>query len=442
MTRRGALAPLAAATVVILAATLTPQEASASFSLADSLSPARVRGLLCLQCGPAWASDMIGNVLLFVPLGAALRWCLPRRPWQAVLAGLLLSLVVEIVQLTGVVGGRHASLVDLATNTAGTALGVWLAGAWGWLVSPAPGRAALLALSWSALAASAVVGTAWALTPPPIGADAARGTWGRSPFPFTPGFGWFAGTVSDMQVNGTRVPTRGSGPVILLAPAGTSRVSASFTQQGRDARGETVPLLFVHARREFRPLFLAGAQGAGWVVQDARRATALGLVTPALQVTPAASETARASDTWRIDASSSPSRLEFRARGDGLLLDATLAITPTLGWALVQSLVGASHPAGAALTLLWLCVLAFPAGYWSWWSDRHRATTALAGGLSVALALQLSPRHFAIAVVPAWQWWTFAFALLAGMAVGRLRLSRHDASHDAAHDASREGVAP
>ena len=430
MTRRGALVPLAAATIVILAATLTPQGASASFSLAESLSPARVGRLLCVQCGPAWTSDVIGNVLLFVPFGVALRWCVPRRPWLAVLAGLLLSLLVEIVQLTGVVGGRYAALFDLAANTAGTALGAWLAGAWGWLVTPAPARAATLALTWSAMSSVLVAGTAWALMPVPVSANAPSGAWRRSPFPVTPGYGWFAGSVSDAEINGMRIPTRGSGPLIVEAPAGTARVNASFTQHGHDARGGTVPMLFVHTRREIRPLFVAGTRGDGWAVEGARRATVLGLVPPALHVD-APPDAARTMPTWRIDARSTSTALELRASGNGALLDATLSLTPTLGWALVQSLVSASHGAGAVLTALWLFVLSFPVGFWSWWSDRFRAATALAGGLGIALALLLSPRHFGVAAVPAWQWWTFAAALASGLFVGRVRLGRHDASPEA-----------
>jgi glycopeptide antibiotics resistance protein len=71
-------------------------------------------------------ADLIGNVLLFMPLGAAsaLRW--PHAPARRVLlAAALLSTAIELIQ--GVTAtGRMAQTTDVLMNT----LGAWL----GWLV--------------------------------------------------------------------------------------------------------------------------------------------------------------------------------------------------------------------------------------------------------------------------------------------------------------------
>ncbi len=71
--------------------------------------------------GPAALADILLNVLVFIPLGVYLpmrrvRW------WQAVPAGLGLSLLFELTQLAFAIG--VTDVTDLITNTAGCALGV------------------------------------------------------------------------------------------------------------------------------------------------------------------------------------------------------------------------------------------------------------------------------------------------------------------------------
>ena len=74
-------------------------------------------------------SDVISNVLAYIPLGLLLAWRIGARdrvfaPLVAVtLAGTALSLSVEIVQLF--LPARVASIGDLGLNAAGTALGAW-----------------------------------------------------------------------------------------------------------------------------------------------------------------------------------------------------------------------------------------------------------------------------------------------------------------------------
>ena len=73
--------------------------------------------------------ELVGNVFLFVPLGMALRWRFPALGVLEVSGiGLVVSVAVELLQaLTG--GGRWPETTDVITNTAGTFVGVVLAGA-------------------------------------------------------------------------------------------------------------------------------------------------------------------------------------------------------------------------------------------------------------------------------------------------------------------------
>lgn len=96
---------------VILALTLFP---SGDEKLAPMLD--------CLFCGERGVADAIINVILFIPLGAALAFSTLSMLGSAV-AGASLAAAIEIVQLF--IPGRDTSLSDVLTNTTGVVLG-WL----------------------------------------------------------------------------------------------------------------------------------------------------------------------------------------------------------------------------------------------------------------------------------------------------------------------------
>lgn len=73
--------------------------------------------------------NLAGNILVFVPLGFGLAGALDRgrlKPiiWQAVLGGFMLSLAIELLQLT--TPSRSTDIDDLIFNTLGAALGAAL----------------------------------------------------------------------------------------------------------------------------------------------------------------------------------------------------------------------------------------------------------------------------------------------------------------------------
>ena len=79
----------------------------------------------CIVCGSLGGVDVTLNVLLFVPLGAALALAGAGRA-RAVIMGLLVTLTVETLQVT-VIPGRDPALGDVVMNTLGTLLGFELA---------------------------------------------------------------------------------------------------------------------------------------------------------------------------------------------------------------------------------------------------------------------------------------------------------------------------
>jgi len=109
-------------------------------------------------------AEIIQNLLLFLPFGAALAWRWPQLRWRQVLgAGLALSFAVEFLQQW--IPGRDPSLGDIVTNGASTLLGatlVWTAPRW---LAPSERLAPRLALGAAAVAACAWLATGWLFQP-------------------------------------------------------------------------------------------------------------------------------------------------------------------------------------------------------------------------------------------------------------------------------------
>ncbi|MGH7520788.1 MAG: VanZ family protein [Gemmatimonadales bacterium] len=116
-----------------------------------------------LTSGEGALAELIQNLLLFIPFGAAFAVAFPRRPFAAVLFGALLSFSVEFAQQW--IPGRDPSVGDLVCNTVSTLLGAGLVRfAPRWLLVP-PDRSAWQALGTAGIAVLAWLGTAAALRP-------------------------------------------------------------------------------------------------------------------------------------------------------------------------------------------------------------------------------------------------------------------------------------
>src|SRR5438874_8314278 len=116
----------------------------------------------CIACGDNGTSDVLLNILLFAPLGAALALHLRSIP-RCALSAALLSAAIELAQLY--IPGRDSSLGDVLSNTLGGTLGALVTRAAVLWLLPSAGRAAGLART-AALAAAAVCwATGLLLTP-------------------------------------------------------------------------------------------------------------------------------------------------------------------------------------------------------------------------------------------------------------------------------------
>jgi len=153
--RRWAAGLALAGFAVIVVATLTPA--------ADRRGAALATPLWCLVCGDEGGADVVANLLLFLPFAIGLR--LAGASWlRTVALAAAISFTVELLQLT-VVPGRDASLSDLLSNTTSGAIGAALASVsrtQGW-VEPVFNPCALAGGTLVWLAALAL--SAWLLEP-------------------------------------------------------------------------------------------------------------------------------------------------------------------------------------------------------------------------------------------------------------------------------------
>jgi VanZ family protein len=153
--RTVAVALLLASLIAIAVLTLTPTEGVAEISF------------WCLKCGERPAVDLVLNILLFVPLGAALG-LYGTRFRDAAFFALACTCLVEALQFFAV-PGRYASARDIMANFSGAIIGYALTRRWQILVGPNHPSARTLATTATILWLGTQSFSAWALGiwPPP-----------------------------------------------------------------------------------------------------------------------------------------------------------------------------------------------------------------------------------------------------------------------------------
>src|SRR5512138_2127128 len=139
---RAASVSALAAFLVIAAVTLRPYDGNPVQSVP-----------WCLVCGDSGVADVVRNVVLFVPYGAALRATGMRRALLLVLAT---SVMIELMQYR-VIAGREGTLSDVLTNFAGGAIGIAIADRASSLLHPT-GRLAARLVVLSGATALAIMG--------------------------------------------------------------------------------------------------------------------------------------------------------------------------------------------------------------------------------------------------------------------------------------------
>ena len=412
----GALFALVASIALIAFATLTPGVASGADAAHWQFT-----------AGSTPLTDACSNVLLFVPLGVALVLLGVRVP-VAASVGVLLALAIEISQSTGHPVGRYATVADIIANGIGAVGGAMVASSKARWMQPNARDAQRLAYRWSAMVVVIVTLTAWLLSSlHRFSDDATLPTLSR--LENAPSYPWFSGTVVRSAVSGVELVHRGTGPVLVAAPIAARE--ARVTVVGRDDRHAFVPLLYVHDARDTTPYILLGQFGDDAVLRSPRHGDAFGLRMPQLVVRGAFTTGAAATGvaakidgaTRELAAAVTSAQLTVRALQEAQwqsapsvdLREAQLDLTASLGWLIVQPVIGDDETSRTLGTIAWLLLLVAPALFWSGRSGERRVRTGivvLSGILGVFL---LTPIVFGVARLPLWQWSTLLAAATFGV---------------------------
>jgi hypothetical protein len=391
MTSRGPWSILAALAVLgILAFTLTPARGSAIETSG-----------FCLVCGERGLANIIGNVLLFLPLGAALVMA-GVRPGMVILVGLLLSAGIEVTQHW--VPGRNPNPTDTFFNTLGAAAGAALPGTRRWWARARGSRRLGLGAAALVGALCAMLTIGWLLGPGYPEADY-YGQWtpDNEERPSLPG------RVLAAQLGAVPIPS-----TRLADPAGIRRSLRA---------GE---LLAVHAvmapgtERPWPVFRMAAGQGT-LVVTVARqwddlllrfhtRAAMLRLSPPQIRVAGAFAG-ADATDpvhirVWRVDGGYCVEVDRPLGCGHGF--------TVGRAWSLLHRLPFLDPPARRVLDAAFLAILLVPVGFW--W---RRSPEVAIGGAVVIAALLLVPAFTQLRPTPPAELAGAIFGLVSGVALGR-----------------------
>lgn len=359
------VAGVAIAVISIGLLTLTPSD--------DVIAP---HAAACLLCGEFGTIDVLQNLALFVPLGAALALT-GLRARASLLFGFALSAAVELLQAT-VIPGRDATLSDVLSNSLGVGAGALLVRHARALMRPAPGLARWLAVASAATFAAAVLATA-ALLRSSVPAD----RWHAQVRPRLGSMPQFAGPVvaarlGSREIESSRLAWDAEARAALkddriavaaLVPTGVAPVRASPILRIVDA-----------SRREAAALFQHGDALVFAVRPRARDAWLRGV-----QVRlPGVFGTAGAAE---VRGERRGPLVRVSARTGAELREREVRLTPAMGWALILPWNGYLDGAWWK-DALWLAALAAPVGYWVVFAGAGRGTAfTLALGVAMVGAL-------------------------------------------------------
>jgi len=378
----------------------------------DAEAAARSPFTCLFPCEDQSLRDAILNVILFVPLGFALRLWLPAgRAW---LLTLLTTCAIEFTQYSWLLG-RDASLRDILTNSLGGAIGVALVSHWRPLLLPDRRESRRLAAVGGGLWLVIVTATAW-LVRPSLPASTYWGQWA----PELGQFDTWRGTLLDARVQGSRMAT---GRMSNSAPVRAQLLSDSVLVEARIVTGpapEQVAPIASMFDSEQREIFVLGQRGHDLVFRIRTGIRAIEMGSPMLTldgVLGAPGDTLHVfggvmHGHWVLAAEDRDARRELR-----LPFSAGILWTGLMPFGLYLD----AHLLW--LNGLWLGGLLFPVGYWL---RRTGAAprTMLAIALSAGLALGAVSLLAGLALPQLAEWGGTFLGMPAGWLVARAAAGR------------------
>ncbi len=412
---------LAGSVLLIALATLAPYGAIAAGQM-----PPR----WCLACGGLWLTDGISNVVLFAPFGLALAM-LGVRWWGVLALSAAFSLGVEFLQSIGVPPARSAAWADVVANTLGGVMGAWLLVLRGWLFPASTRLAARLCVGWAAGVILLFAFTSAALGPRSGAIDqswqdrAAAPAYRESSLPFTPGFGWFGGLADSLIVNGITSTHRGTGPLILAASQEPARVAMRVVMRGREDGMELVPIGYLHVIGDSSAVAFIGEVDLDAQLVVTRRAWDWGLAMPTLRL-PGAFVGRSVNDPRPLILASwsAPDTLRLSARSAPFSSSTSIALTPLIGWSLVQTVFAIGGRFELLAHICWIAMLMLPIGWWGMQSASQSRRVLGIAVVALFVGAAAMPRFFGVAPIGVVDWLLMASCLALGAVSARMAARR------------------
>ena len=419
---------LVAAAGLVVLATLAPLGA---------IEAANMPPRWCLACGGLWLTDGISNVVLFAPFGLALAM-LGGRWWAVLVLSAGFSLGVEWLQSIGFPPSRSAAWADVVANGFGGLVGVWVLALRGWLFPSSWRVAVRLAWGWAAGVVAVLALTSAALGPRSGNLDApwedrgAAPRYAPSPFAHVPGQAWYGGLTDSVFVNGYATRHRGTGPVIVEVSREPATVALRAVLRGRELEPFLVPIAFLHVAGDSSAVAFVGEEDLAARLVVTRRAWDWGLAMPSLRL--AGVFAGRSVSDPRpvvLEAWSAPDTLRLSATSTAFTGASSVALTPVIGWALIQTVFSIGGDFELLAHICWLAALMMPIG---WWGIQATARSGRALGIAMLwlwMGAAAMPRVFGVAPIGARDWLLMMALLAAGAAAGRYATTKHALQHQA-----------
>ncbi len=356
-------------------------------------------------------SDILRNVILYMPLGFGLRQ-LGLRSRSSVMVGLALSALIEAAQIS-VITGRNASVTDVLSNTAGTAAGVWLAAHWFTILSPTAIARSRLFFCASGGLLAILVATAMGLR-----ASLPGGRYRVRWAPQGSGQDWFHGQLLDACVAGTTL-RNDSSPPNTQGAGGAAWLERGIVLTARFIPGKPLTeesSIVGIADSDNREIVELAQEGADLRFRVRTLATRVGLAAPTivLRNALALSDETGSSDSMLVVAGMSQGRLELAATRRHERQSTTLALSPSLGWIALSPWQSWTATSIRFASAFWLVVVVFPVGYWGVWrrtqSHRDYVIAAIVFSFGLVAAPALAGTHLAMW----WEWSISAAAIALG----------------------------
>jgi hypothetical protein len=363
----------------------------------------------CIKCGDRPGVDVLLNIVLFVPFGAAIGLYRVRLA-RALVIAVVVPAAIEALQYY-LIPGRHAMVRDLAANTLGALSGYPLGRYWRSLIFPRPVVARVIAVAMIAFWIGIQSFTAWAMRPALSGTQ-----WWAQFAPRHDRFpSVFTGRLIDVSIGMMPIARSDRLPDTELALRSLEAGDAlRVVVTGIDTTARMAPLTIIAAG--------AAYDVAGWfldgrdaVFSAAVHGTLIGLRTPSVRLHGVVPDSR--DDTLELRGTYSGGWYHLRGTSADRFGTRDVRASPSVGWAFLLPLplyafgAEAGIVTGAYLALVWMCI-----GYWiAVASTSRRAAHVAATAVGAALGLAAAPLAFGLPIAAWSEWLAVACGILIGV---------------------------